>query len=131
MNLSQTFMTSIDELNSEMQEASFMSVVSGITSALKRLRLRHHDSVDHGRAVIIVPSKSSLIVVRPEVVEVYKGEDVKDILGSENYTVRTSAGSLADVKKIIAAIADSSINVRQVLKQSTDKFNAEKLVGAI
>lgn len=131
MNLSQTFMNSVNELDSNLEEASFMSIVGGITSALKRLRIRHHDAIDHGRAVIVVPSKSSLLVVRPEAVEVYKGDQVKDILGSEEYTVRTSQGQLANVKKIISAIADSSINVRQIIKQSTDKFNAEKLISAI
>lgn len=131
MNLSQRTINSLDELNMSIEEASMMAMVGSMMTALKRLRIRADDSIDDGKGVIVAPGKQALIVVRPEAIELYKGDDVSKIMSSDAYTSRTPSGTLADVKKILKAIADSSLNVRQVLKQKADDFNAEVMAKAL
>lgn len=131
MNLSQRTISSLDELNLSIEEASLMSMVGSVMTALKRLRIRADDSMDDGKAVVVASGKQALIVVRPEAVEVYKGDDVTSLMSKDEYTARTPNGTMADVKKILKAIADSSLNVRQVLKQKADDFNAEALAKAL
>lgn len=131
MNLSQRTISSLDELNLSIEEASLMSMVGSVMTALKRLRIRADDSMDDGKAVVVASGKQALIVVRPEAVEVYKGDDVTGLMSKDEYTARTPNGTMADVKKILKAIADSSLNVRQVLKQKADDFNAEALAKAL